>query len=248
MRIIKQILAVSILALTAIGTSSCYIRISKEAKEEIKDRIRFKTEMNEVVYDKTDSLKFSPGVFTAMENNSALDVNFIQSDGEPRVVVTGTYKSRDSVRVENIDGTLHIGYKTGNLGIFISHDEEVTVFAPAIAKLVNKGSGDVAFLGTYEGGGLEILNIGSGDFMFDNSIIDGPLSLTNQGSGDIDFGNTRIDGSLTIANKGSGDVVIKGKAGDTVVTNQGSGDVDISKLETLSIDVTSKGSGEVKRR
>ena len=84
--------------------------------------------------------------------------------------------------------------------------------------------------------------------MFDNSIIDGPLSLTNQGSGDIDFGDTRIDGSLTIANKGSGDVAIKGKAGDTVVTNQGSGDVNISGLETLSIDVTSKGSGEVKRR
>ena len=248
MRIIKQILAVTILALTAICSTSCYIRISKEAKQEIKDRLRYKAEMNEAVYDKSDSLIFSPCMFSAIESNSGLDVNYIQSDGEPKVVVTGTYKSRDSVRVENIDGTLHIGYKTGNLGIFISHDEEVTVFAPAIEKLVNKGSGDFAFIGTYEGGGLEILNIGSGDVMFDKSIVNGSLSLANQGSGDIDFGTTRIDGSLNIANKGSGDVVIKGKAGETVITNQGSGDVDISGLEATSIDATSKGSGEVRRR
>ena len=248
MRTFNRIMTASLMAIVAISSSSCYVRISKEAKEEIKQKLHMQQDMNEVVYSESDSLVISPGSFNALSSESSVDVTFIQSDCEPKVVIKGKYKSRDHIRVENKDGNLNISYEENVFGIVITHGEEVTVYAPGIESLSNRGSGDVLIKGTLEACGFEILNIGSGDIEFEDALLSGPLSMTNQGSGDIEIDRCRIDGSLIIFNRGSGDITIKGNAGETTVTNQGSGDVDISRLETTSLEVTSKGSGDVIKR
>lgn len=247
MKTIKRIIAASLTVLVAMSTTSCYIRISKDAKEELKDRLRYEQEMGEVVYDESDSLVINPGSFNALFNRSGLDITYILSDCEPKVVITGKHKSRDQILVENKYGDLEISYKS-ELGIVITRDEKVTVYAPGIEKLDNNGSGDIFVKGSFEANTLEILNRGSGDIDFEKVLLSGPLSITNQGSGDIDLERCQIDGSVTVSNKGSGDITMNGSAGETTVLNSGSGDIDISRLETNSINVTSKGSGEVKQR
>ena len=71
------------------------------------------------------------------------------------------------------------------------------------------------------------------------------FTVNAKGSGDIWSEKWLIDGPLTIIKLGSGDITLKGKAGDTVVNHTGSGDVDLSQLETASISVNSRGSGDV---
>ena len=101
MKTIKRIIAASLTVLVAMSTTSCYIRISKDAKEELKDRLRYEQEMGEVVYDESDSLVINPGSFNALFNRSGLDITYILSDCEPKVVITGKHKSRDQILVEN---------------------------------------------------------------------------------------------------------------------------------------------------
>ena len=247
MKTIKRIIAASLTVLVAMSTTSCYIRISKDAKEELKDRLRYEQEMGEVVYDESDSLVINPGSFNSLLDRSGLDITYILSDCEPKVVITGKYKSRDQILVENKYGDLEISYKS-ELGIVITRDEKVTVYAPGIEKLDNNGSGDIFVKGSFEANTLEIINRGSGDIDFEKVLLSGPLSITNQGSGDIDLERCQIDGSVTVSNKGSGDITLNGSAGETTILNSGSGDIDISRLETTSINVTSKGSGDVKQR
>ncbi len=247
MKTIKRIIAASLTALVAMSTTSCYIRISKDAKEELKDRLRYEQEMGEVVYDESDSLVINPGSFNSLLDRSGLDITYILSDCEPKVVITGKYKSRDQILVENKYGDLEISYKS-ELGIVITRDEKVTVYAPGIEKLDKNGSGDIFVKGSFEANTLEIINRGSGDIDFEKVLLSGPLSITNQGSGDIDLERCQIDGSVTVSNKGSGDITLNGSAGETTILNSGSGDIDISRLETTSINVTSKGSGDVKQR
>jgi hypothetical protein len=245
MKIIKYL---AVAAAVTVSFSSCYVRISDEARQRIKDRAEAEVRMNEKVYDANDSLVFHPGSFNSVSNKSSVDVTFIQCEGEPKVIITGQYKSRDSIRVENVDGVLRILQEDRHLGVLWTHDERVTVYAPGIESLSNTGSGDVDIRGTLEAGSFEIINFGSGDVLFEKGIINGPLSIVNQGSGDISFNGCQTDSSLTIKNNGSGDIAVKGKAGETTVSNLGSGDIDISRLETTSIEVNSRGSGDVIRR
>ncbi|MBP5487444.1 MAG: DUF2807 domain-containing protein [Bacteroidales bacterium] len=247
MKTIKRIIAASLTALVAMSTTSCYIRISKDAKEELKDKLRFGEEMGKIVYDESDSLVINPGNFNSLFNSCGIDITYVLSDCEPKVVITGKYKSRDQILVENNYGDLNITYES-DLGILITHGEKVTVYAPGIEKLDNSGSGDIFVKGNFEANTLEILNRGSGDIDFEKVLLSGPLSITNQGSGDIDLQRCQIDGSVTVSNKGSGDISLNGNARETTIMNSGSGDIDISRLETTSINVTSKGSGDVKQR
>ncbi|MBR4755940.1 MAG: DUF2807 domain-containing protein [Bacteroidales bacterium] len=228
--------------------SSCYIRISDEGRQKIKERLETEALMNEIVYDKDDSLVCFPGSFNSVSNKSSVDVTFIQCEGEPKVVITGRYRSRDSLRIENVDGVLWIRQIEGHLGLIWTQDTEVTVYAPGIESLSNTGSGDVDISGTLEAGSFEITNFGSGDILFEKGIIGGPISVVNQGSGDIAVKECQTDSLLTINNNGSGDIAVRGKAGETTVSNLGSGDIDISRLETTLLEVNSKGSGDVIRR
>ena len=125
--------------------------------------------------------------------------------------------------MENVDGVLKIS-SNGSTGIGINLDERINVYAPGIVSLEKSGSGDMWFKGVFTSESLTVNAKGSGDIWSEELVINGPL---------------------TIIKLGSGDITLEGKAGDTVVNHTGSGDVNLSKLETVSISVNSRGSGDV---
>lgn len=69
-----------------------------------------------------------------------------------------------------------------------------------------------------------------------------------RGSGDLQFNGTFQGDSLTIDTRGSGDVLIGRMelAGDLLVESVGSGDVEADYLQTGSLVLSSRGSGDIK--
>ena len=101
MNSIKITMAAIALAVTGATTSFCYIRISDEAREKIKSEIGLRRTFSEVVYSESEPAVFHPGEFDSLEVSDWMDVTFIQREGAPEVLVSGTHRSRDEVRVEN---------------------------------------------------------------------------------------------------------------------------------------------------
>ena len=132
MRSIKIAIAAIAMVATAAGASSCYIRISDEAKEELKEELGFRAEMSEEVYSESEPAVYHPGEFTNLEVSDWMDVTFIPREGAPEVIVSGTHRSRDEIRVENEDGTLKIFYDNSGRGVIVANNEKVTVYAPGI--------------------------------------------------------------------------------------------------------------------
>ena len=242
MKTIKRILTATMLAIVAISASSCYIRISNEAKEELKQRIRFREEMSEAVYDKSDPRVINPGSFYGIEDHSWLDMKIVQREGEPEVIINGIYRTRDSIRVENNNGVLEISYDN-SIGIIINHeDTELVIYTPDLSLIKNRGSGDIETGGTFKSDSLAIENRGSGDI--EASVQAGYIGITNIGSGDIDL-DVNTSGSIVLSSSGSGDIEIKGEVADAVITKAGSGDIEAGKLYAERITVSKSGSGDV---
>lgn len=216
MNIFKSIILASALTAAAFSASSCYFRISDEAKKEMKSALELRLESSKQVYSETDSVVFRPGPFTSVSSIGGMDVDFILSDCEPTVSLFGTHITRDSVKVYVNDGRLIID----NLSP-IMYDEHVRIYAPAVKEVASSGSG--YFNGTLSGESVHVSNLGSGDIN---------LHL-------VDVGN------LDLSSSGSGDVMLTGKATEAVITMLGSGDLDALGFDATKISVSSHGSGDL---
>ena len=243
MKTVNRIITATLLAIVAISTSSCYIRISNDAKEQLKRRIKFKEEMSEVIYDESDSLVIRPGEFYGIESRTGMDIAVVQREGEPEVVIKGKHRSRDMVKVENVDGILKVTYKENQgIGLIFFNDDEVAIFyTPSLKSLDNQGSGDITIEGPFISDSLSIDKRGSGDIT--GSVQAEVLKVNSSGSGDIDL-DVNSTGKLTVSALGSGDVDLKGKADDAVIVKSGSGDLDARKFDATNISVSSSGSGD----
>ena len=232
-----RLILAACLAATGLCTTSCYIRISDKAREEIRQRIQ----ASEKVYDLSDTLIYHVGEFSKVEAIGHIDVDFYQREGEPEVIVRGTHATRDSIRVENVDGTLRLSYS--NM-VGLGFDEYVTIYAPGITVLDHSGSGDFSIHSPFTCDSLEIQSIGSGDVTIEGCTVNGPATVGKSGSGDIS--GTINSGTMTICLIGSGDISIVGKTGDLAISKNGSGDLDCSRLEAASVEVKEKtGSGDL---
>lgn len=242
MKIIKHIAIVPALAVLALAMSSCYIRISDEGKQEIRDTYKYKELMREVIHGPEDTLVYSPGEFHALKTPIWVDIIFEQRDGEPEVIVKGSTRVRDSIKVENIDGTLNIYYES-RAGVLYTMDEYIKVFAPSLDRIDRSGSGDLTVLGTLRGESLEITSSGSGNLYLEGCEIKGPVSIEKSGSGDTE---AKVKcASLKVIASGSGDVDLQGEADEASLEKSGSGDLDASKLKVSKINVIKSGSGDV---
>lgn len=242
MNIRKHIAIAPVLAVMTLAMSSCYIRISDETKQEIKDTFRNRELMAESVYGPNDSLVYTPGDFHALDAQIWVDIIFEQRDGEPEVVVKGTTRNRDSVRVENIDGTLRIFYQN-KAGVTFTNDEYIKVYAPGLDEITKGGSGDLTVSGTLKGESFAITKSGSGNMYLERCEINGPVTVNKSGSGDMEASVKCL--SLDVDASGSGDVFLKGEATDVSLKMNGSGDLDASKLKTAKITVAKSGSGDI---
>ena len=243
MRSIKITIAAIALAAAAAGSSSCYIRISDEAKEKIKSEISYRKVFSEVVYSESEPAVFHPGEFNSLEVSNWMDVTFIPREGEPEVLVSGTHRSRDEVKVENEAGTLRIFFNTNDRGVIVANDEKVTIYAPGISVLNKKGSGDIHFGKTLRGQSLTISASGSGDVIMDECEISGPVTINKTGSGDM---RATIRGDVVyVTAEGSGDVNLEGSANELILYKSGSGSFYSGNMEAKKVTASVSGSGEV---
>lgn len=247
MKSIKSTIAVIALALTAAGASSCYIRMSDEAREKIKKEISYRRTFSEVVYSKSEPAVFHPGEFTRLEVRDWMDVTFIPCEDEPEVQVTGTHRSRDEVKVENEGGTLRIYFNKNDRGVVVANDEDVTIYAPGIHLLDKDGSGDIHFEKTFRGETLTIDASGSGNVIIDGCEISGPVTISKDGSGDLHL--TANCGSASVTVSGSGDTTLEGSTGSLTLDKQGSGSFYSGNMEAKKVTINNvSGSGEVAYR
>lgn len=246
------------LTLAALGSTSCYIRISDKAKDDLKKQFSFRIEADKVIYSYSDSLVYYPGSFSSLANLGGVEVVFIQTEGEPKVVVKGGHITRDSVRVYNNNGRLMIDQRSP-----ISYDERAEVYSPAISRFELSGSGDFNLTSGFKSDSLEITTNGSCDIEAYNCSIAGPLVINKKGSGDIrgsfESGSTLIKsagsgditlsltsaGDLHLEATGSGSITLSGEAGAVSLSKSGSGDLDTRGLKVKAIDVKKTGSGDV---
>ena len=243
MKFLKITIAVIALAAMAAGTSSCYIRISDEAREKIKSEINYRRTFSEVVYSESEPAVFHPGEFNSLEVSNWMDVTFIPREGEPEVLVSGTHRSRDEVKVENEAGTLRIFFNTNDRGVIVANDEKVTIYAPGILVLNKLGSGDIHFEKTLRGQTLTISASGSGDVIMDECEISGPVTINKTGSGDM---RATIRGDVVyVTTEGSGDVNLEGSANELILYKSGSGSFYSGNMEAKKVTASVSGSGEV---
>ena len=243
MKFLKITIAVIALAAMAAGTSSCYIRISDEAREKIKSEINYRRTFSEVVYSESEPAVFHPGEFNSLEVSNWIDVTFIPREGEPEVLVSGTHRSRDEVKVENEAGTLRIFFNTNDRGVIVANDEKVTIYAPGILVLNKLGSGDIHFEKTLRGQTLTISASGSGDVIMDECEISGPVTINKTGSGDM---RATIRGDVVyVTAEGSGDVNLEGSANELILYKSGSGSFYSGNMEAKKVTASVSGSGEV---
>ena len=243
MKFLKITIAVITLAAMATGTSSCYIRFSDEARERIKSDISYRKLYSEVVYPESEPAVFHPGEFNSLEVSSWMDVTFIPREGEPEVLVSGTHRSRDEVKVENEAGTLRIFFNTNDRGVIVANDEKVTIYAPGILVLNKKGSGDIHFGKTLRGQTLTISASGSGDVIMEECEISGPVTINKTGSGDM---RATIRGDVVyVTADGSGDVNLEGSANELILYKSGSGSFYSGYMDTKKVTASVSGSGEV---
>ncbi len=243
MKSIKITIAAIALAAAAAGASSCYIRVSDEAKEKIKSEISYRKVFSEVVYSESEPAVFHPGEFNILEVSNWMDVTFIPREGEPEVLVSGTHRSRDEVKVENEAGTLRIFFNTNDRGVIVANDEKVTIYAPGISVLNKKGSGDIHFGKTLRGQSLTISASGSGDVIMDECEISGPVTINKTGSGDM---RATIRGDVVyVTAEGSGDVNLEGSANELILYKSGSGSFYSGNMEAKKVTASVSGSGEV---
>ena len=243
MKSIKITIAAIALAAMAAGSSSCYIRISDEARERIKSEISYRKVFSEVVYSESEPAVFHPGEFNILEVSNWMDVTFIPREGEPEVLVSGTHRSRDEVKVENEAGTLRIFFNTNDRGVIVANDEKVTIYAPGILVLNKLGSGDIHFGKTLRGQTLTISASGSGDVIMDECEISGPVTINKTGSGDM---RATIRGDVVyVTAEGSGDVNLEGSANELILYKSGSGSFYSGNMEAKKVTASVSGSGEV---
>jgi len=243
MKFLKITIAVITLAAMATGTSSCYIRLSDEARERIKSDISYRRTFSEVVYSESEPAVFHPGEFNSLEVSNWMDVTFIPREGEPEVLVSGTHRSRDEVKVENEAGTLRIFFNTNDRGVIVANDEKVTIYAPGILVLNKLGSGDIHFEKTLRGQTLTISASGSGDVIMDECEISGPVTINKTGSGDM---RATIRGDVVyVTAEGSGDVNLEGSTNELILYKSGSGSFYSGYMEAKKVTASVSGSGEV---
>ena len=259
MRIFKNILTATALVLMAAGLSSCYFRLSDDAKKQFKYDLRYRVSDRG---GKIDTVTRNVGVFNSIDIDILLnDMMFVQTEEEFKVEVIAYDYLIDSIHTTNDNGVLRI--HNGKYNSEIQGMTQVRVYAPSVSGITNKGSGNIR-ISEYAGDSLRIETAGSGDIKAFNLELSGKLTVQGTGSGDFEFrhitaGEMVINkkgsgdgefsglnvGTLSVTYKGSGDATLSGKADSVTFNKAGSGDIDASGLKAMHVNTRESGSGDL---
>jgi hypothetical protein len=118
---------------------------------------------------------------------------------------------------------------------------EVAVICTDLERVINRSSGSIEGLNTFNVEDFEVVNDGSGDIVLKLHAED--VEVENQGSGDVSLSGNAD--RLILINDGSGDCkAFDLKSFDADVTNGGSGNVDVYAKEAL--EAVLDGSGNIR--
>lgn len=259
MKLLKNILTAAALVFMAAGLSSCYFRISDDAKKQLKYDMRYSMHTAE---GEVDTVTYNPGEFHSVCNKGGIDdVLVIQTENEFKVEVISYEMMTDSIRVTNENGVLTVGLTDKTARIF--GPIQIRVYAPSLNGITSTRSSNL-LISDYKGDSLSIETVGSGNIKAFNLNITGKLSVLGTGSGDHEFrhvtaGEMVIDkkgsgdgeysdlniGTLSVTSTGSGDATLSGKADSVTFHKSGSGDIDASELKAKSVKTQESGSGDL---
>ena len=259
MKLLKNILTAAALVLMAAGLSSCYFRISDDAKKQLKYDMRYSMHTAE---GDVDTVTYNSGEFHSVCNKGGIDdVLVIQTENEFKVEVISYEMMTDSIRVINENGVLTVGLTDKTARIF--GPIQIRVYAPSLTEITSAKSCNMR-ISDYKGDSLIIETVGSGNIKAFNLNITGRLSVLGTGSGDHEFrhitaGEMVIDkkgsgdgeysdlkvGTLSVTSTGSGDDTLSGEADSVTFHKTGSGDIDASELKAQSVQTQESGSGDL---
>lgn len=260
MKLLKNILTATVLVIMAVGLSSCYFRLSDDAKKQFKYDLRYRMHTAE---GEVDTVTYNPGEFHSVCNKGGIDdVLVIQTENEFKVEVISYEMMTDSIRVTNENGVLTVGLTDKTSKIF--GPIQVRVYAPSLNGITSTRSSNL-LISDYKGDSLSIETVGSGDLKAFNLDITGKLTVQGAGSGDhelkhITAGEMVINkkgsgdgeyndlnvGTLSVTSTGSGDATLSGKAESVTFSKTGSGDIDASELKAKNVSTQrNSGSGDI---
>ena len=261
MRIFKNILTATVLVIMAVGLSSCYFRLSDDAKKQFKYDLRYRISDSG---GKIDTVTRNVGEFHSIDIGNDLILNttiLVQTKDEFKVEVIAYDYLIDSIHATNDNGVLRI--YNGKYKSKIQGMTQVRVYAPMVSDITNRGGGSIR-LSDYKGDSLNVETVGSGNLIAFNLKISGKLTIRGTGSGDHEFrhvtaGEMVIDkkgsgdgeysnlniGTLSVTSTGSGDATLSGKADSVTFHKSGSGDIDASELKAKSVKTQESGSGDL---
>ena len=260
MKLLKNILTAAALVFMAAGLSSCYFRLSDDAKKQFKCDLRYQVSD---LGGKIDTVTYNVGEFHSIDVAIILnDMIFVQTEDEFKVEVIAYDYLIDSIRTTNDNGRLRIN--NGKYNSRIQGMTQVRVYAPEISRITNRGAGNLRISG-YNGDSLMVETVGSGNLKAFNLDITGKLTVQGTGSGDhelkhITAGEMVINkkgsgdgeyndlnvGTLSVTSTGSGDATLSGKAESVTFSKTGSGDIDASDLKAKNVSTQrNSGSGDI---
>lgn len=262
MKLLKNILTAAALVFMAAGLSSCYFRISDDAKKQLKYDMRYRISDSG---GKIDTVTRNVGEFHSIDIGNDLILNttiLVQTKDEFKVEVIAYDYLIDSIHATNDNGVLRI--YNGKYKSKIQGMTQVRVYAPMVSDITNRGGGCIR-LSDYKGDSLNVETVGSGNLIAFNLEISGKLTVQGTGSGDHDFihitaGEMVIDkkgsgdgeysglnvGTLSVTSTGSGDATLSGKAESVTFSKTGSGDIDASELKAKNVSTQrNSGSGDI---
>lgn len=261
MKLLKNILTAAALVFMAAGLSSCYFRLSDDAKKQFKYDLRYRMHTAE---GEVDTVTYNPGEFHSVCNKGGIDdVLVIQTENEFKVEVISYEMMTDSIRVTNENGVLTVGLTDKTARIF--GPIQIRVYAPSFLTEITSAKSCNMRISDYKGDSLIIETVGSGDLKAFNLDITGKLTVQGTGSGDhelkhITAGEMVINkkgsgdgeyndlnvGTLSVTSTGSGDATLSGKAESVTFSKTGSGDIDASELKAKNVSTQrNSGSGDI---
>jgi len=265
MKTFRKIMAAAMLSAAALTLSSCYISISKEERQKIKEKIKTEGKYTVHVEAGKDSLEvtLNQTKIEGLASSGAIDVCIHQCEGAPRLVLRGNKEALECIVVEEEDNTLKLNiekgkalrsgvladFYTSKLTTIMSNGSgdlcvgEDTGFKADTLLVISNGSGD-SFLHNIEAKSVVVNTLGSGDIAFDVLTSSNGVFST-VGSGDFKLLGIEIE-KMVCNTMGSGDFKISGHASEATLSRLGSGNIDASHLECEKLETAKqKGSGKV---
>mgnify|MGYP000962085545 CR=1 FL=1 len=207
---------------------------------------------------------FPLGNFTRIDASGMYDIDFYQTDDNPRVEVNTS---------DNIMEFVEVGVKGPvlNLGLSDKHRYDIKkirikVYSAELDGLTVRGAADVSITHGLMTRALDVEVNGTGNIRMENIDASYKIKIEINGAGNLDASRisagdltVQIDGSgnvevyeiesetVTVAIRGAGKATLSGTTGTSFLKINGVGSIDATQLKAENYEIEKSGIGSIKR-